>query len=116
MQILKETFDRHGFAVLLHEKPFLNLNGSGKHANWSINYVGPNGEINNLLAVPSTEDKQLFKLFVLLTLMAIRRNNTLYFGAIAPPGNEIRLGGHEAPPRIISAYLGQTVSAIVDGH
>lgn len=87
MQILKETFDRHGFAVLLHEKPFLNLNGSGKHANWSINYVGPNGEINNLFSVPQSEDKQLFKLFVLLTLMAIRRNNALYFGAIAPPGN-----------------------------
>jgi glutamine synthetase len=43
MQILKETFDRHGYSVLLHEKPFLGLNGSGKHANWSINYVKPNG-------------------------------------------------------------------------
>jgi len=54
-------------------------------------------------------------LFILLTLAAIKKNNPLYFAAISPPGNEIRLGGHEAPPRIISAYLGETVSAIVDG-
>ena len=54
-------------------------------------------------------------MFVLLTLTALKRNNALYFGAITPPGNEIRLGGHEAPPRIISAYLGQTVASIVDG-
>jgi glutamine synthetase len=77
--------------------------------------VKPNGEICNLFAVPTTEDTKLFKLFVLTTLMALKRNNALYFGAIAPPGNEVRLGGHEAPPRIISAYLGQAVSAIVDG-
>lgn len=54
-------------------------------------------------------------MFVLLTLNAIKRNNPLYFAAIAKPGNEVRLGGHEAPPRIISAYLGQTVSNVVDG-
>jgi glutamine synthetase len=87
MQILKEIFDKHGYTVLLHEKPFLGLNGSGKHANWSINYVKPNSEIVNLFAVPGNEDHKLFQLFVLLTLMAIRRNNALYFGAIAPPGN-----------------------------
>lgn len=70
-----------------------------------------------MFSVPSLEeDKQLFRLFVLLNLMAIKRNNALYFAAIAPPGNEIRLGGHEAPPRIISAYLGSTVSAIIDGE
>ena len=49
-----------------------------------------------------------------MNLSAIKNNNPLYFAAIAPPGNEIRLGGHEAPPRIISAYLGQTISAIID--
>ena len=106
MQVLKEAFDRHSYTVLLHEKPFLGLNGSGKHANWSINYVKHSGEICNLFSVPATEDKQLFKLFVLITLMALKRNNALYFGAISPPGNEVRLGGHEAPPRIIAAYLG----------
>jgi len=50
-----------------------------------------------------------------LNINAIRNNNSLYFYAIATPGNEVRLGGHEAPPRIISAYLGQYVSAVVDG-
>lgn len=94
MHILKEVFDKHGYTVLLHEKPFLNLNGSGKHANWSLNYIDANGEIKNLFSVPEKSNEQLFKLFVLLTLMAIKRNNALYFGAIAPPGNEVRLGGH----------------------
>ena len=50
-----------------------------------------------------------------MTLAALKNNNALFFGCIAPPGNEIRLGGHEAPPRIISAFLGSTVNAIVDG-
>lgn len=68
-----------------------------------------------MFSVPSGDNHELFKLFVLITLAALKRNNALYFGAIAPPGNEIRLGGHQAPPRIISAYLGQTVSALIDG-
>ena len=51
-----------------------------------------------------------------MNLNAIMNNNPLYFAAIAPPGNEIRLGGHEAPPRIISAYLGQAISAIIDSQ
>lgn len=54
-------------------------------------------------------------MFILITLSALKNHNALYFGSIAPPGNEIRLGGHEAPPRIISAFLGSTVNKIVDG-
>jgi len=116
MEILKELFEKKGYIALLHEKPFLELNGSGKHANWSINYVDEENKLKNLFSVPKDQaDIPLFRLFVLLTLNAIRRNNPLYFAAIAKPGNEVRLGGHEAPPRIISAYLGQTVSNVVDG-
>lgn len=50
-------FDKHGYTVLLHEKPFLNLNGSGKHANWSINYIDINGEIKNLFSVPEKKNE-----------------------------------------------------------
>lgn len=52
MEILKETFDKYGFTVLLHEKPFRELNGSGKHANWSLNFVDENNKMVNLFAVP----------------------------------------------------------------
>lgn len=118
MEILKEAFARKGYTVLLHEKPFGELNGSGKHANYSINYNTKDGKLKNLYSIPKEEgqDMKLFKLFVLLTLSAIKRNNELYFAAIAVPGNEIRLGGHEAPPRIISAYLGQTIDALLEGR
>jgi glutamine synthetase type III len=71
------------------------LNGSGKHANWSLNYVEENNDIKNLFKVPSDEkDYKLFKLFILLNLNALRRHNALYLAAVAPPGNEVRLGGH----------------------
>ena len=93
--------------VLIHEKPFHNINGSAKHANWSINWVDDNGKLNNLFKPPTKkEDLPLFKLFVLIACMALQRNNTLYLASICNPGNEMRLGGHEAPPRIISTYLG----------
>jgi len=66
----------------------LELNGSGKHANWSINYVDEDNKMRNLFSVPKEkEDIPLFRLFVLLTLSAIRKNNPLYFAAIAKPGN-----------------------------
>jgi glutamine synthetase len=107
MDIMKEIFDRYGYTVLLHEKPFMEINGSGKHANWSLGYVDADGKVKNLFAVPKKEeDVKLFQLFILITLSALKNHNALYFASVAPPGNEIRLGGHEAPPRIISAYLG----------
>lgn len=118
MDILKETFDRHGFAALLHEKPFQGINGSGKHANWSLSYINQEGNVKNLFCVPAAEkvqERKIFKLVILLNLMAILRNTKLYLAAIASTGNELRLGGHEAPPRIISVFLGSTISSIIDG-
>jgi glutamine synthetase len=122
MQILKEAFNKGEYQVLFHEKPFLELNGSGKHANWSLGYVDKDGKVKNLFSPPSSEDekkyeeeKQLFRLFILITLAALKNHSALFFSSVAPPGNEIRLGGHEAPPRIISAYLGRTVGDIIDG-
>jgi glutamine synthetase len=115
MEVLKEAFNRRGYEVLLHEKPFQNMNGSGKHHNWSLNYIDKNGEIVNLFKVPKVgEDSTLFKLFVLINLAAIANNEKLYMGSIGTTGNELRLGGHEAPPRIISVFLGTAVSNIID--
>ena len=115
MGIIREVFDKNGYTALLHEKPFIEINGSGKHANWSLGYVDDDGKVKNLFSVPSKEeDKLLFQLFVLITLTALKKHNSLYFGSVAPPGNEVRLGGHEAPPRIISAFLGEAVNAIID--
>ena len=115
MEILKESFNRRGLEVLLHEKPFLNMNGSGKHHNWSLNYIDQKGKIVNLFKVPKPdEDPTLFKLFVLINLAAIANNSKLYLGSIAVNGNELRLGGHEAPPRIISVFLGSAVSNVID--
>ena len=97
MDVLKDVFNKHGFEVLLHEKPFLGLNGSGKHANWSLNYTNEKGSVINLFKPPKADQKEetkLFKLFVLMNLMAIQRNNKLYLASIAGHGNEVRLGGH----------------------
>lgn len=91
------------------------MNGSGKHHNWSLNYVDKDGNMVNFFKVPKAgQDKTLFKLFVLINLAAVANNMRLYMGAIGVPGNELRLGGHEAPPRIFSVFLGSAVSNMID--
>lgn len=91
------------------------MNGSGKHHNWSLNYVDKDGNMVNLFKVPKPgQDKTLFKLFVLINLAAVANNMKLYMGSIGTPGNELRLGGHEAPPRIFSVFLGSAVSDMID--
>ncbi len=72
----------------MHEKPFEKLNGSGKHANWSLNYIEKDGSIKNLFSVPKKgEENKIFKLFILLNLMAVHRNVKLYLNSIASTGN-----------------------------
>ena len=76
------------------------------------------GTLKNLFAAEATDSHQdllLFKLFILMNLKAVLKNHRLYMTAIATPGNEIRLGGHEAPPRIISVFLGTALSNLLDG-
>ena len=117
MEVLKEAFQERGLEVLLHEKPFANMNGSGKHCNWSLNYIDENGDVQNLFKIPKRkEDILLFRLFVLIQLKAILNHSKLYLTTVGVPGNELRLGGHEAPPRIISAFLGSTVSEVLDNE
>lgn len=80
-----------------------------------MNYIKQDGGIVNLFKVPKKgEDATLFKLFVLINLAAIANNSKLYMGSIGCNGNELRLGGHEAPPRIISVFLGSAVADVID--
>lgn len=85
------------------------MNGSGKHCNWSLNYIGQNGELVNLFQFPKSDDEKaqkIFKIFIFVQLKALINYSKLYLASVACCGNEYRLGGHEAPPRILSAFLG----------
>lgn len=111
MELMRQTARRHGLACLLHEKPFAGLNGSGKHANWSV--MTDTGI--NLLDPSDTPENQLHFL-VLLTavLVAFHRHQKLLRASIGSASNDLRLGGHEAPPAIMSVYLGATLESLLD--
>ena len=111
MEILKKTANRHGLALLLHEKPFAGINGSGKHNNWSMS----DSEGNNLLDPGDTPEKNLqFLIFLVSVLRAVFHYGGLLRMAIASAGNDHRLGANEAPPAIISVFLGEQLSTILD--
>jgi len=103
MEILKETAAKHGLAALLHEKPFNYVNGSGKHLNWSLE----TSEKENLLdPTANPHDNTQFLVVLATILRGLHINGDLLRASIAVPGNTYRLGANEAPPVIISAYLG----------
>jgi glutamine synthetase len=111
MELMKAVGERHGLAILLHEKPFAGVNGSGKHCNWSL----ATDEGMNLLDPGHTPQENLsFLYFLVATLKAIRTHGGLLRAAIASAGNDHRLGANEAPPAIMSAFLGAQLSAILD--
>jgi len=111
MEILKTVGERHGFAVLLHEKPFAGINGSGKHVNWSI----ATDEGQNLLEPGRTpQDNLQFLYFLCGCLKALKKHGGLFRASIAFAGNDHRLGANEAPPAIMSAYLGQQLNHVLD--
>ncbi len=111
MEIMPEIAHKHGFEVLLHEKPFKGVNGSGKHNNWSIQTM----EGLNLLDPGNTYDDQIrFMLFLVVVTNAIVKYGYLLRTAIAVPGNDFRLGANEAPPAIISVFLGSTITKILE--
>ena len=104
MELLRQVAARHHFASLLHEKPFARINGSGKHCNWALSTNAG----QNLL--DPTQPKPLLFLTVLTAVIhAVYRHAGLLRASIATPGNDHRLGGHEAPPAIISIYLGESL-------
>jgi len=111
MSLMKRVARNHGFRVLLHEKPFDGINGSGKHNNWSLS--ADNGV---LLHAPGTtpEENLRFITFIVETLMAVYRHNGLLKASIMSATNAHRLGGNEAPPSIISSFLGTQLTELLD--
>jgi glutamine synthetase len=112
MEVLKNTALKHGFKCLLHEKPFAGINGSGKHNNWSIcDDAG-----NNLLDPGHTpHENAQFLVFLTAVIRAVHAHSRLLRASIATAGNDHRLGANEAPPAIISVYLGDKLTEVVQG-
>ncbi len=111
MSLMKKVARNHGFRVLLHEKPFNGINGSGKHNNWSLS--ANNGVL--LHAPGKTPEENLrFVTFIVETLMAVYKHNGLLKASIMSATNAHRLGGNEAPPAIISSFLGTQLTELLD--
>ena len=111
METMSRVARRHNLACLLHEKPFAGVNGSGKHCNWSLS--DSDGE--NLLEPGATPESNLqFLVFLTATLRALHRRSGLLRAAIASSGNDHRLGANEAPPAIISAFIGEQLNRVLD--
>ena len=110
MDALKRIADKHCFACLLHEKPFAGVNGSGKHNNWSISV----GDINLLNPGYDPHQNAIFLTSLCAVIQAVDRHADLLRATIAGAGNDQRLGANEAPPAIISMYLGEQLSDIVE--
>lgn len=111
MSVMKRVARRHNFRVLLHEKPFKGVNGSGKHCNWSM---GTNTGINLFSPGKDREDNLRFITFIVNTITAVYKYNALLKATIASATNAHRLGANEAPPAIISTFLGSQISEILD--
>lgn len=111
MSLMKDVARRHSFRVLLHEKPFKGVNGSGKHCNWSL---GTDTGISLMAPGRNDKDNLRFITFVVNTLAAIYRHNGLLKASVMSASNSHRLGGHEAPPAIISSFLGSEISSVLD--
>jgi glutamine synthetase len=111
MMVMRKVASRHNFKILLHEKPFAGINGSGKHNNWS---VSTNTGVNLLSPGKTPRLNLQFLTFLVNTLVAVHKHNALLKASIASPGNQHRLGANEAPPAIISAFLGQQLTKILD--
>jgi len=111
MTVLKKTADKHGLACLLHEKPFAGINGSGKHVNWSLG----NATQGNLLDPGDTpHENAQFLVFAGAVIRAVDKFGPLLRASIASAGNDHRLGANEAPPAIISIYLGDQLADVFE--
>ena len=111
MELLETVSQRHDFRVLMHEKPFAGLNGSGKHNNWSL---GTNTGVNLLKPGTNPKTNLRFLTFFVNTIAAIHRHADVLRAAIASAGNDHRLGANEAPPAIISAFIGSKLTELLD--
>jgi len=111
MDVMEKVAEKHGLKVLFHEKPFAGLNGSGKHNNWSL--ITDTG-VNLFQPSNSARENLQFLCFLVATLKAVYKNADLLRASIASAGNDFRLGANEAPPAIISVFLGSTLTGILD--
>lgn len=111
MSIMKRIARKHGFRVLLHEKPFAGINGSGKHNNWSL---GTDTGVGLLTPGKTPQENLQFVTFMVNILTAVYKNNALLKASVMTAQNAHRLGANEAPPAIISAFLGTQLSQLLD--
>jgi glutamine synthetase len=111
MQIMKHTAKKHGLACLFHEKPFAGMNGSGKHCNWSL---ATDAGVNLLDPSLVADYPLVFLSLVVAILSAVHQHAALLRASIASPGNDHRLGGHEAPPALISVFLGEELEKFLN--
>ena len=111
MEIMKKVADRHGLVCLLHEKPFAGVNGSGKHDNWSL---GTDGGSNLFKPGSTPRQNARFLLFLTAFIKGVDEYQDMLRATVATPGNDHRLGAQEAPPAVVSIFLGSELSAVVD--
>lgn len=107
MDVMREVSRRHGFKILFHEKPFAGLNGSGKHCNWSLS---TDTGINLLSAGAAPQNNLLFLSFLVCVIRAVYEHNGLLCASVYSFGNEQRFGGHEAPPAVVSIFIGSDLT------
>ncbi len=110
MEVLKQVAERHGLVCLLHEKPFAGVNGSGKHNNWSVNY----GKMNLLNPGENPEENAIFLTALCCVIEAVDLHGDLLRATVAGAGNDHRLGAGEAPPAVLSIYLGEQLTAVIN--
>ncbi len=111
MEVMKKVANKHGFVCLLHEKPFAGINGSGKHNNWSMS---TNTGVNLLEPGKTPKENTQFLVFLSAVIKAVDEYADLLRLSVASPGNDHRLGANEAPPAIISIFLGDELTAVLD--
>lgn len=111
MDVMSRVGEKHGLKILFHEKPFAGVNGSGKHNNWSL--ITDTG-VNLYAPSSSARDNLLFLTFFVTTIKAVHEYADLLRASIATAGNDFRLGANEAPPAIMSVFIGSQMTAVLD--
>src|ERR671912_218595 len=111
MDVMSRVADRHNLQVIFHEKPFAGLNGTGKHNNWSL--ITDTG-VNLYAPTSSARDNLMFLTFFITTIKAVHAYSDLLRASIATAGNDFRLGANEAPPAIMSVFIGSQMTAVLD--
>merc|ERR1712190_580675 len=116
MQIMDEVASRHDIAMLIQEKPFDGINGSGKHNNWSMSTIDDVPLLEPAKIIKATNNKESFPVIMAAVIAAVDTYGDLMRMSIASPGNDFRLGACEAPPAIVSTYIGDDLTKFLDAY